>query len=147
MSIIKFVLSALSRKEITNYDDRNNFKEVIFHYINVIQHMEELEIDSTSKSYNHKVFYDKLKVLAERYNTIGDEVIPAHKLNDFLELLQINIKDFLYDDIESELFQIKKKHYTKLAWDKNVSNVPKTNLQRLKEDMMANLSNKIIILI
>ena len=142
MSVIKFVLSVLNRKEVTDYDARNNFKEVIWNYINVIQQTEDLEIDSSSKSYNHKVFYEKLKVLSERYKNVGDEVVPSHKLDDFLELLQNNMRDFLYDDVESELFNIKKKHYTKLAFDKNVSNVTKSNLQRLKDDMMANLSNK-----
>lgn len=142
MSVIKFVLSVLNRKEVTDYDARNNFKEVIWNYINVIQQTEDLEIDSSSKSYNHKVFYEKLKVLSERYKNVGDEVVPSHKLDDLLELLQNNMRDFLYDDVESELYNIKKKHYTKLSFDKNVSNVPKSNLQRLKDDMMANLSNK-----
>lgn len=141
MSIIKFVLSVLNRKEINDFDERNNFKEVIWNYIYNLQKSENLEIDANKNSYKHKIFYDKLKTLAERYKNVGDEVVPSDKVDDFLILLQSNMRDYLYNDVESELYELRHKHYTKIAWDKS-NNAPKTHMQQLKEDMIANLSKK-----
>lgn len=140
MSVIKFVLSVLKRKEVSDKEARQNFEEVIWDYINNIQSTDDLEIDSTKNSYQHKTYYEKLKILAERYKHIGNEVISDDKVEDFLNDLQNRMRDYLYDDVESELYQLRKKHYTKSAFNKpNPHDSPA--FQKAKAEMFKTLTD------
>lgn len=141
MSIIKFILSVLSRKEVSDIEARNNFIEVIWDYIDSIHTTEDLEIQSNKQSYQHKVFYDKLKVLAERFKTIGDEVVPDNKVEDFLIELQNNIREYLYNNVEFELYELRRSHYSKLAFNKsNPQDSPA--FKKVKDEMFNSLTSK-----
>jgi hypothetical protein len=82
--------------------------------------------------------------LSKRWQSIGNEAIPTDGVESFLIKLQDNMRDYLYKNLQSDFYNIRKTHYTGLAFGNNNNNgglkLP-SNLERLKSEMLNNLTN------
>jgi hypothetical protein len=143
VSVMNLVLSVLDRKSVIDKEAREKFKEVIYDYIEDLSTLETIYVDGNSPSYSHKSYLDKLIVLSKRWQSIGNEAIPTDGVESFLIKLQDNMRDYLYKNLKSDFYKIRKTHYTGLAFGNNNNNGglrPPSGVERLKAEMMENLS-------
>jgi hypothetical protein len=137
-------LSVLDKKPITDIEARNNYKEVIWEYINDLSTLETIYVDVSNPAYKHKTYLDKLLVLTDRWKSLGDDAIPDDKVEQFLTNLQDNMRDYLNKNLQSDFYQLRKTHYTKLAWGpKDLEIAPSTRLNDLRERAFSNLKPRV----
>ena len=98
-------LSVLDKKPITDIEARNNYKEVIWEYINDLSTLETIYVDVSNPAYKHKTYLDKLLVLTDRWKSLGDDAIPDDKVDQFLTNLQDNMRDYLNKNLQSDFYQ------------------------------------------
>jgi hypothetical protein len=143
VNVMNLILSVLDRKPVIDKEEREKFKEVIYDYLGDLSTLETIYVDSNSSAYNHKSYLDKLIVLSKRWQSIGNEAIPTDGVESFLNKLQDNMSDYLYKNLQSDFYKIRKTHYTGLAFGNNNNNGglrPSSGVERLKAEMMENLS-------
>ena len=132
--------SVLKRKPITDLETRNNYKEVVWDYINQLSTLEPIYVDVSNPAYSHKTYLDKLLILTNRWKSLGDDAIPDDKLEQFLTNLQNNMREFLNKNLQSDFYQLRKTHYSKLSWGtKELEIAPSTRLNDLRERAFSNL--------
>ena len=137
-------LSVLDKKPITDIEARNNYKEVIWEYINDLSTLETIYVDVSNPAYKHKTYLDKLLVLTDRWKSLGDDAIPDDKVEQFLTNLQDNMRDYLNKNLQSDFYQLRKTHYTKLAWGpKDLEIAPSTRLNDLRERAFSNIKSRV----
>jgi hypothetical protein len=137
-------LSVLDKKPITDIQARNNYKEVIWEYINDLSTLETIYVDVSNPAYKHKTYLDKLLVLTDRWKSLGDDAIPDDKVEQFLTNLQDNMREYLNKNLQSDFYQLRKTHYTKLAWGpKDLEIAPSTRLNDLRERAFSNLKPRV----
>jgi hypothetical protein len=143
INISKMIISVLNRKPVTDIETRNNFKSVIYNYTDDLLSLEPINIEGNNPAYRHKTYLDKLLILNDRYNSIGDDAIPSHKVEDFLITLQDNMRDYLNKNLQSDFYKLRKTHYTKLAFgSKDMELAPPTRLADLRERAFGNIKAK-----
>jgi hypothetical protein len=133
-------LSVINRKEITDLESRNNYKQVIFDYIGDLITLEPIYVEVNNPAYKHKTYLDKLLVLTDRWKSLGDDAIPEDKVEQFLTNLQDNMREYLNKNLQSDFYQLRKSHYTKLSWGtKELEIAPSTRLNDLRERAFSNM--------
>jgi len=143
ININNMIISVLNRKPVTDLEARNNFKSVIYDYTDELISLEPIYVEVNNPVYRHKTYLDKLLVLNDRYNSIGDEAIPSDKVEQFLTTLQDNMRDYLNKNLQSDFYKLRKSHYTNLAFGaKDMEVAPPTRLADLREKAFSNLKPK-----
>jgi len=133
-------LSVLDRKQTTDIEARNNYKEVVWDYISELSTLEPIYVEVNNSAYKHKTYLDKLLTLTDRWLSLGDEAIPLDKVEQFLTTLQDNMRDYLNKNLKSDFYQLRKTHYTKLAFgSKDMEIAPPTRLADLREKAFSNI--------
>jgi hypothetical protein len=130
-SILFMVLSTLNRKSVVDIEARNNYKLVIYDYIQDIEGLEKINVSQQSSAYKHKEYLNKLNILSDRYQSIGDDVIPFTHLDSFLATLQEMMRDYLDNNIDLEIYRLEHYHYTDLV--KQGPSESTQNYQRLAQ--------------
>jgi len=130
-SILFMVLSTLDRKSVTDIQSRKNYKEVIWDYIQDIEKLERINVSQQSSAYKHKEYLNKLFILNERYQSIGNDIIPHTHLDSFLDTLQDMMRDYLHKDTHSEIYRLEHYHYSDLI--KQGPSESTQNYQRLAQ--------------
>ena len=142
-SILFMVLSTLNRKSVVDIEARENYKEVIWDYIQDIEKLEKINVTPQSSAHKHKEYLNKLFILNERYQSIGNDIIPQTHLDSFLNTLQEMMRDYLYHKVYLEIYRLEHYHYTDLV--KQGPSESTQNYQRLhqlKEISLPILSNR-----
>lgn len=100
-TLLSLMFNTLDRKEVTNQQDRNNYKDVLLDYCNFLHRLSHIDANLLSIKLNkQRVFLDKLDTLTQRYKSIGIDCIPEKSVDTFL----INIQDNMRDWIEADYF-------------------------------------------
>ena len=138
--VLWMCLSVLDRKPIINKEAREKYKEVIWDYLMDLQHLEPINVLPQSSAIEQKKYLTTLLVLADRWNSIGNEFLSDDKVEPFLIKLQDMCKDYLYRDLYKEFYIQRQTHYTNIAYTKEQSGIaPPTMLANLKERAFKNL--------
>lgn len=137
-------LSVIDKKPIADIEKRNKYKEVVWEYINDLSTLETIYVDINNPAYKHKTYLDKLLVLTDRWKSLADDAIPDDKVDVFLTNLQDNMRDYLNKNLQSDFYQLRKTHYTKLAWGpKDLEIAPSTRLNDLRERAFSNIKSRV----
>jgi len=142
-SILFMVLSTLDRKSVVDIQARENYKEVIWDYIQDIEKLENINVTPQSSANKHKEYLNKLFILNERYQGIGNDIIPQTHLDSFLNTLQDMMSDYLYHKVYLEIYRLEHYHYSDLI--KQGPSESTQNYQRLaqlKQMTLPILSNR-----
>ena len=138
--VLWMCLSVLDRKPVTNQESREKYKEVIWDYLMDLQQLEPINVLPQSPAIEQKKFLDSLLILADRWNSIGNEFLSDDKVEPFLIKLQDMCKDYLYRDLNKEFHTLRQVHYTELSFTKQDNTIaPPTVLANLKERAFKNL--------
>jgi hypothetical protein len=139
-NVLWMSLSVLDRKPITNQEARENYKEVIWDYLQDLDTLEPINVDKTSTAYEQKEYLLKLITLSDRWNSIGTDFLSDDKVEPFLKKLQDMCREYLHNDLHKEFYRLRQVHYTNLAFTKeDTSMAPPTLLANLKERAFKNL--------
>jgi hypothetical protein len=141
-NVLYFVLSQIDRKPVKDTEARSKFKEAIWDYIADLESLEVINVLPTSPAFEQKSYLNKLLVIANRWDTIGDEVLPDGMLDTFLSKLQDMCREYLHQDLSNEFYTLRKKHYYSLAFTQQSTEIPApTLLRNLKEEAFRNIRN------
>lgn len=139
-NVLLMTLSVLEKKSITDVQQRNDFKEVIWDYLTELITLEPIYVEVTNPAYQHKIYLEKLLTLTDRWKSIGSDVVPTDKVEQFLTTLQDNMREYLNRNLKSDFYQLRKTHYTKLAYSqKEMEIAPPTRLADLREKAFSNI--------
>lgn len=139
-NVLLMTLSVLDKKPITDLEQRNNFKEVVWDYITELITLEPIYVEVNNPAYQHKLYLEKLLTLTDRWKSIGSDVVPTDKVDKFLSGLQDNMREYLNRNLKSDFYQLRKSHYTKLAYSqKEMEIAPSTRLNDLREKAFSNI--------
>ena len=130
-----FVLSQLKRKPVTDKQARDNYITAITDYLLNLESLEPIVVEKDSPLYEQKQFLLKLLTLSDRYTKIDDEVIPDNKLDTLLVKVQDMCREYLYQNLEAEIYQLNRIYYTQLAFNTDTSIAPKSRLASMKEQV------------
>jgi hypothetical protein len=114
---LEMIFSTLDRKEVTDIEGRNNYKEVLLDYCQFLYQLSPIPNNSVFSS--QQKFLERLDTLFKRYQNIGVDFIETDNLETFLITLQKHMSDYLHQDLQSKLYAYEKEYYSKLAWDAN----------------------------
>ena len=96
--VLWMCLSVLDRKPVTDKQAREKYKEVIMDYLMDLQHLEPINVLPQSPAIEQKKYLDNLLVLADRWNSIGNEFLSDDKVEPFLIKLQEMCREYLHND-------------------------------------------------
>lgn len=134
-NVLFMVYSVLNRKPITDLEARNNYKEVVWDYIQDLESLEYINVLPHSSAFKHQEYLNKLIVLDNRYKSIGNDFLPNSHTDAFLSTLQDMMRDYLDNDIHLEIYKLEHNHYSDLV--RNVEPSASTQnygrLQQLKQ--------------
>lgn len=103
-ALLNLVFHTLNRKEVTNQEDRNNYKDVLLDYVTFLHNLSFVDVSQLNNKLNkQKTFLDKLDTLSQRYKSIGDEAIPEKNLEQFLISIQEHMTEWINNDLDIEL--------------------------------------------
>jgi hypothetical protein len=114
---LEMIFSTLDRKEVTDIESRNNYKEVLIDYCQFLYQISPLPINSEFGK--QQKFLERLDTLFKRYQNIGVDFIENDNLETFLITLQNHMRDYIHQNLQSKLYGYEKEYYSKLAWDAN----------------------------
>ena len=138
--VLWMCLSVLDRKPVTDKQARENYKQVVWDYIMDLQHLEPINVLPQSPAIEQKKYLDNLLVLADRWNSIGNEFLSDDKVEPFLIKLQEMCREYLHNDLDKQFYLERQTHYTELAFTKEETGIaPPTLLRNLKERAFKNL--------
>jgi hypothetical protein len=141
-NVLYFVLSQIDRKPVKDTEARSKFKEAIWDYIADLESLEVINVLPTSPAFEQKAYLDKLLIISNRWDTIGDEVLPDGMLDTFLSKLQDMCREYLHKNLGNEFYTLRKKHYHSLAFTQQSTEIPApTLLRNLKEQAFRNIRN------
>lgn len=122
--LINLLFNSLKRKPVTNQEARNNFSSQVLTYYAFINRVSNLEIKNNDLFASQISYFSYLDTMVQRFMSIGDEAIPDSKLDLFLNKLQKNMLEFceIQDELNNQLFEIEKEHYSNLAYQREYSN-------------------------
>lgn len=93
------LLETLDRKPVVNQQDRNNYIDLLYEYMNFLHRLSFVEVDPLNiKLTKHKSLLDKLDTLSQRYKSIGKDAVPEKNIEAFL----INIQDHMREWIDAD---------------------------------------------
>lgn len=117
-ALLNLVFNTLDRKQVTNQEDRNNYKDILLDYINFLHNLSFVDISQLNIKLNkQRQFLDKLDTLSQRYKSIGDECIPEKNVEAFLINIQDHMRDWLHNDLDI-LLKIEEARYFNTASSK-----------------------------
>jgi hypothetical protein len=95
-TLLSLMFDTLDRKEITNQEDRNNYKDVLLDYCNFLHRLSFIDVNLLNiKLSKQRIFLDKLDTLTQRYKSIGIDCIPEKSVESFLINVQNNMRDWI----------------------------------------------------
>ena len=149
-TLLNVLFNTLDRKPVTNQIARNQFKSELLTYYQFIMRVCHLKINDLQFSSQLK-YFSYLDTIVQRYLSIGDELIPDSKIDDFLNRLQTNMIEYcnIQDELQKKLYQIEKEHYSSLSYEKQYSNGGKSDIrtEELKSqavDILKHAKNKYV---
>lgn len=128
------ILNTLDRKAVIDQEARNNYRDLIYDYIDFLHRLSFIEIDTLNIKLNkHKTLLNKLETLAQRYKSIGDEVVREDGVEAFLILIQDHIRDWIDNDwLEKDTITAETKHFSDASSKLEMTN--STGLERKKSE-------------
>lgn len=114
---LQMIFSTLDRKEVTDIEARENYKEALIDYCQFLYQISPLPTNSDFGK--QQKFLERLDTLLKRYQNIGVDFIEDDNLETFLITLQKHMSDYLHQNLESKLYGYEREYYSKLAWDAN----------------------------
>ena len=103
-TLLSLMFNTLNRKQVTNQEDRNNYKDVLLDYCIFLHKLSFIDANLLNIKLNkQRIFLDKLDTLSQRYKSIGDEAIPEKNLEQFLISIQDNMREWINNDLDIEL--------------------------------------------
>ena len=83
-TLLSLMFNTLDRKQVTNQEDRNNYKDVLLDYCNFLHRLSHIDANLLNIKLNkQRIFLDKLDTLTQRYKSIGIDCIPEKVLSLF----------------------------------------------------------------
>ena len=115
-TFLSMIFKTLDRKEITNSEERKNYKQILLDYCLFLYSLAPLKINIKSPLSSQYQYAEKLNILLGRYISIGDEFLSDNKVESFLVKLQDMMRDYINEDLDTELYKAEHEHYTRDAW-------------------------------
>ena len=115
-TFLSMIFKTLDRKEITDSEARKNYKEVLLDYCLFLYSLTPLNITPQSALRTQYEYVEKLDILLGRYISIGDEFLSDDKVESFLVKIQDMMRDYLHQDLDTELYKAEHEHYSREAW-------------------------------
>jgi hypothetical protein len=146
-TLLKLMFNTLDRKEVSDEEARNNYKDLLLDYCHFLYRLSDIEMNSNlNQKLNHqKEFVDKLEKLTERYKSINDDAVPNESLEAFLNNVQEHMKHWVNNDLNIDLRNEETKHYNRSAYSLQGPSTP--ILERRKSDaidvLMQSSRNKV----
>lgn len=139
-TILWMVLSVLNRKTIVDKQARKNYKQVLFDYILDLESLEKINILPNSSAIKHKQYLEKLLIMNDRFEGIGNDFLEDSSIELFLSKLQDMMRDYLNKDLDNVFFNLRKDYYSNLCKSNPTESTQNYNrLSQLKEKAFANL--------
>ena len=115
-TFLSMIFKTLDRKQVTNQEARNNYKQVLLDYCFFLYSLAPLNITPQSPLRAHYEYAEKLNILLGRYLNIGNDFLTDDNLQSFLVKLQDMMRDYLHQDLDIELYRAEHEHYRREAW-------------------------------
>lgn len=139
-TILWMVLSVLNRKPITDKQARENYKQVLFDYILDLESLEKINPLPNTSAMKHKQYLEKLLIMNDRFERIGNDFLEDDSVELFLSKLQDMMRDYLNEDLDNVFFNLRKDYYSNLCKSNPSESTQNYNrLSQLKEMAFSNL--------
>lgn len=142
----QFVDSNPTKYNLINDEMLSEFKtEVLWDYTEFLYAISYLNLDISSKLYNHWKYSEQINNVCKQTNG-NISTLDSNIIDKFLDKLRDNIKDWYKNKLNLELKEAERKHYTTTAFDyKNDVNPSEqygNRLNQLKQAASRNMTNK-----
>lgn len=136
----RLLFNTLDRKQVTNQEDRNNYKDVLLDYSTFLHSLSFVDVSELNIKLNkQRQFLDKLDTLSQRYKSIGNECIPASNVEQFLTNIQDHMRDWIDNDLDIELRKEETKYFSNASTKLEMNT--STGLERKKSEAVDVLIN------
>jgi hypothetical protein len=98
--------------------DEYIFSEELFDYLTQLSTLEKIEVESDGKSINHKQFLKNLLLLESNFRVFGNKFLSEEKVEPFATKLESMFNDYKQNNLKNDFYQLRKNHYSRLAFNR-----------------------------
>ena len=112
-ALLNIMFDTLDRKQVTNQEDRNNYKDLLLDYCTFLHRLSFIDISGLNIKLNkQRVLLDKLDTLSQRYKSIGIDCIPEKSVESFLSNIQEHMRDWINNDLNDAVLIEEIRYFT-----------------------------------
>ena len=112
-ALLNLMFDTLDRKQVTNQEDRNNYKDLLLDYCTFLHRLSFIDVSGLNIKLNkQRVLLDKLDTLSQRYKSIGIDCIPEKSVESFLTNIQEHMRDWINNDLNDTVLIEEIRYFT-----------------------------------
>lgn len=112
-ALLNLMFDTLDRKQVTNQEDRNNYKDLLLDYCTFLHRLSFIDVSGLNIKLNkQRVLLDKLDTLSQRYKSIGIDCIPEKSVESFLSNIQEHMRDWINNDLNDTVLIEEIRYFT-----------------------------------
>jgi hypothetical protein len=139
-ALLNIMFDTLDRKQVTNQEDRNNYKDLLLDYCTFLHRLSFIDISGLNIKLNkQRVLLDKLDTLSQRYKSIGIDCIPEKSVESFLSNIQEHMRDWINNDLNDAVLTEEIRYFTNASSKLEISTG--AGLERRKSEAVDVLMN------
>lgn len=139
-ALLSLMFDTLDRKVITDKNDRDNYKDVLMDYCTFLHRLSFINVSELNHRLSKQVsLLSKLDTLSQRYKSIGIDCIPDKSVDAFLSNIQDNMREWINNDLDYDLYIEETKYFTGASSKVEMSTSPM--LERKKSEAVDVLMN------